>query len=205
MATSPSRDSSPARPEKPDRATRPHRPSESPSPASRTNSKAVPARASSPVTARLSPASGSRPSPVFSASSAMKARRSSSASSGTARGPPSVPPPAAVSVPVPSGSASPAIRPRKPGRRSAPRRSRTAATAWSATVRPKRASHAPGTGSSFSIVPVASPSAMTAPVAFFSTSVKVSSPSSTASSRMATDTVFAVSPAAKASVPFALR
>ena len=54
------------------------------------------------------------------------------------------------------------------------------------------------------MVPVASPSAIAAPSAFFSTSRNVSEPSSCASSSSATDTVFAVSPAAKLSAPLAL-
>ena len=84
-------------------------------------------------------------------------------------------------------------------------RARTASVAWTATVRPKRASHAAGIGPSFSMVPVASPSAMTAPLGLLSSSRRVSAPSSCASSSTATDTVFEVSPAAKVSVPEVLR
>ena len=51
------------------------------------------------------------------------------------------------------------------------------------------------------IVPVASPSAITAPAAFESLKLNVSRPSSWASSSTGTLTVFAVSPAAKVSVP----
>ena len=77
----------------------------------------------------------------------------------------------------------------------------TASITWSATVRPKRDSHIFCNGSPFDTVPVASASAMRAPVAFESRSVKVSWPSSTASSSTGTETVFAVSPAAKVKVP----
>ena len=68
-------------------------------------------------------------------------------------------------------------------------------------MRPKRASHADGIGSEFSIVPVATPAAITAPVGFDSTNSNVSPPSSTASSSSATLTLFDISPAAKLSVP----
>ena len=64
----------------------------------------------------------------------------------------------------------------------------TASTTWSATVRPKRDSHIFCNGSLFDTVPVASASAMRAPVAFESRSVKVSSPSSITSSSTGTDT-----------------
>ena len=50
----------------------------------------------------------------------------------------------------------------------------TASSTCSATVRPKRASHALGMWSVFSIVPVASPSARYAPEGFDSTSFSVS-------------------------------
>ena len=84
----------------------------------------------------------------------------------------------------------------------ASKRALTASATWLPTVRPKRASHADGIGSEFSIVPVATPSAITAPpVGFDSETVNVSPPSSTASSSSATLTVFDVSPAAKLSVP----
>ena len=73
-------------------------------------------------------------------------------------------------------------------------RSETASVTWLATVRPKRESHIFWSGSSFAMVPVASPSAMTAPFALLRRSVNVSSPSSSASSSTVTDTVFAVSP-----------
>ena len=80
-------------------------------------------------------------------------------------------------------------------------RAATASTTWSATVRPKRASHAFGIASEFRIVPVASPSRIRAPEAFESVSVSVSSVSSWASSSTGTSTVFAVSPGSKVSVP----
>ena len=86
--------------------------------------------------------------------------------------------------------------------RGAARRASTASSTWSVTVRPKRASHACGMWSAFSIVPVATPSAIRAPVAAVSRSVKVSSPSSCASSSTGTATVFAVSPGTKVSSPF---
>lgn len=81
------------------------------------------------------------------------------------------------------------------------RRSETASVTWVATVRPKRESHIFCSGSSFSIVPVASPSPIRAPCALDSLSRNVSLPSSTASSRIGTAMVFRRSPAAKVSVP----
>ena len=83
------------------------------------------------------------------------------------------------------------------------RRPVTASTTWPATVRPKRDSHIFCNGSELTIVPVASPSATTAPEAFRSRSVKVSSPSSTTSSSTGTRTRFSVSPGAKRSLPLA--
>ena len=70
-------------------------------------------------------------------------------------------------------------------------------------MRPKRASQACGIASVFAIVPVASASFSQAlpPEGFESVSVKVSAPSSWASSSTGTETVFAVSPGAKVSVP----
>ena len=76
-----------------------------------------------------------------------------------------------------------------------------ASTTWPATVRPKRASHAFGIGPEFSIVPVASASRIRAPVGSDKVSVSVSPPSSCASLRTATSTVFSVSPGSKVSVP----
>ena len=76
-------------------------------------------------------------------------------------------------------------------------------TACPASVRPKRASHACGIGSSFAMVPVAVASARYAlpPSAFESVSVNVSSPSSSPSSSTGTETGICVSPGAKVSVP----
>ena len=74
--------------------------------------------------------------------------------------------------------------------RGADSRPATASTTWSATVRPKRDSHIFCNGSPFETVPVASASAMLAPVAFESRSVKVSWPSSITSSSTGTETVF---------------
>ena len=70
-----------------------------------------------------------------------------------------------------------------------------------ATLRPNLAIHALDNGSELTIVPVATPSAMRAPEALRSRSVKVSSPSSTTSSSTGTRTVFPVSPGAKLSLP----
>ena len=81
------------------------------------------------------------------------------------------------------------------------RRSPSASTTCEPTVRPNRTIHARGIWSVFSIVPVATPSAITAPDAAESRSVSVSSPSSWASSRTGTETVFSVSPGAKVSSP----
>ena len=69
------------------------------------------------------------------------------------------------------------------------------------TVRPKCAIHAFGSASELTMVPVAVASAISAPDASDSASVRVSAPSSCASSSTATSTVFAVSPGAKTSVP----
>ena len=84
-------------------------------------------------------------------------------------------------------------------------RASTASTTWPATVRPKRANHACGIASVFSMVPVAVASLSHAlpPEALLKASVKISSPSSWSSSITATETVFAVSPGAKLSVPVA--
>ena len=92
----------------------------------------------------------------------------------------------------------------EPASRGVSSRAVTAAMASEAAARPKRASQSCCSGSEFSMVPTASPSAIAAPFAWYSTSRNVSAPSSCASSRMATETVFDVSPAAKASVPLAL-
>ena len=70
-----------------------------------------------------------------------------------------------------------------------------------ATVRPNRAMNARGSGSVFSIVPVASAPASRPPEGFESRSVNVSSSSSWESSSTATVIVFSVSPAAKLSAP----
>ena len=69
---------------------------------------------------------------------------------------------------------------------SRPKEAVTASTTWDAAVRPKRDSHIFCNGSELTIVPVAVPSAIRAPVAFASRNVSVSSPSSTASSSIAT-------------------
>ena len=70
-------------------------------------------------------------------------------------------------------------------------------------MRPKRDSHIACSGSSFRITPSASRciARRNAPCGFESRSVNFSFPSSMASSRMGTETVFAVSPGAKTSVP----
>ena len=100
---------------------------------------------------------------------------------------------------IPGRSARPANRPSTPGARGAWSRSSTCSTTCTAAVRPNRASSARGSGSRFSIVPVASPSVSRPPEGF--DSVTVSPPSSWASSSTGTDTVFDVWPAAKRSVP----
>ena len=89
-----------------------------------------------------------------------------------------------------------------PGTGAAVIRSSTASRTWSATVRPKRASHACGIASEFSMVPVASPSAMrTFSDGLDSVSVIVSEPSLCASSSTSTETVRLVTSGAKVSVP----
>ena len=105
---------------------------------------------------------------------------------------------------IPRRSSRPANRPRKPGSRGACSRSSTCSTTCTAAVRPNRASSARGSGSRFSIVPVASPSVTRPPPeALDSVSVSVSSPSSCASSSTTTSTVFDDSPAWNVSVPLA--
>ena len=87
----------------------------------------------------------------------------------------------------------------------AAKRPSRASTVWPATVRPKRDSHILCSGSSLRITPFAWrwPFARYAPCGFDSRRWNVSLPSSWASSRIATETVFSVSPAAKLSVPLA--
>ena len=83
-------------------------------------------------------------------------------------------------------------------------RARTASTTCPAAAGPKRASHARCAASELRMVPVAvaSPSrTVSAGRGFDSVRVSVSPSSSCASSSSATETFFAVSPAAKASVP----
>ena len=79
----------------------------------------------------------------------------------------------------------------------------TDATASEATMRPNRDSHIACSGSSFRITPFAWRCTFRryAPCGFESRSRMVSLPSSMASSSTGTETVFAVSPAAKVSVP----
>ena len=80
-------------------------------------------------------------------------------------------------------------------------RSVTAASTWSATVRPKRASQATGIASPLTIVPIAVASAIRAPKALPRVSVSVSDPSSWESSMTATEIFFAVSPGSNRSMP----
>ena len=101
----------------------------------------------------------------------------------------------------PRRSSRPATRPSKPAWRGAWIRASTCSTTCTAAVRPNRAISARGIASVFLIVPVAEPSARYAPEAFMSTRLSVSEPSSCESSSTATVTVFAVSPAAKVSIP----
>ena len=68
-------------------------------------------------------------------------------------------------------------------------------------MRPKRDSQALGSGSLLEMLPVASPSSITALRAAESLSTRVSVPSSWASSSTGTDTVFEVSPGANRKVP----
>ena len=88
-----------------------------------------------------------------------------------------------------------------PGARAASIRPSTASITWSATVRPKRASHAAGTGSELVMVPVASPRLMVTVLdasshssALLILTSTVSPPSSIASSRMRTNSVHSVTP-----------
>ena len=104
---------------------------------------------------------------------------------------------------MPRRSSRPAKRPLKPGSRGAASRSSTCSTTCTAAVRPNRAKRARGSGSRFSIVPVASPSVSRPPEAPDSVSVSVSSPSSCASSSTPTSIVFDDSPAWNVSVPLA--
>ena len=70
-------------------------------------------------------------------------------------------------------------------------------SACSAAARPKRASHAAGIGSSFTMVPMATPSAIAAPRAPYSRTSKVSVPSSWLSLKIPTQNRFSVSPGRK--------
>ena len=99
-----------------------------------------------------------------------------------------------------------------PGARAASIRPSTAPITWSATVRPKRASHAAGMGSELTMVPVASSRLM---VMVFDASLHssasliltftVSPPSSIESSRMRTNSVHSVTPAGCHDVDFGRR
>ena len=168
-----------------------------PPPGSPVSAKDEPVSSSRSVTVRTcrrgsssSCAPGRAPSRSQSPSAASFARAaSSSRASASAAEPPPIRCPASVTS--------------TPGARGAASRASTASIACSATVRPKRASHACGIASEFSIVPVAAPSAMRAPTGFESLSTIVSEPSSSLSSSTATSTVLSVSPAAKTSVPLA--
>ena len=82
-----------------------------------------------------------------------------------------------------------------PGARSADIRPAIPSSACSATARPNRASHAAGIGSSFSMVPTATPSPIGAPCALDSTTSNVSGSSSWLSSWIMTHTCLSVSPA----------
>ena len=158
----------------------------------------------SPQRAQAVPRSPPAPSPEIRSANAAKV----SAAAALSRVSPPAAPPEDGPLPAPPATPSTGIRcppsvtceppPGEPVSRSV-----TASTTWSATVRPKRASHACGIGSEFSIVPVASPSRIRAPDAFESVSVSVSPSSSWASSSTGTFTVFAVSPGAKVSMPLA--
>ena len=77
----------------------------------------------------------------------------------------------------------------------------TASITWLPTVRPNRVIHAWGIGSVFTMVPVAVPSASSAPNGRESVRVSVSLPSSCASFNTGTETVFRVSPGAKRTAP----
>ena len=88
-----------------------------------------------------------------------------------------------------------------PGESPASSRSETAPVTWSPTVRPKRASHIACRWSSFVMSPCVSLVFRYAPRGFESRNRKCSVPSSSASSVIGTDTVFAVSRGAKVSVP----
>ena len=91
-------------------------------------------------------------------------------------------------------SACPASVPCMPAARGAAMRPAMPSSACSATVRPKRASHAAGIGSSFTIVPTATPSPIVAPSASDSTTSKVSGSSSWLSLKMRMYTCFEVWP-----------
>ena len=104
---------------------------------------------------------------------------------------------------MPRRTSRPATRALKPRCRGAAIRSSMYSTTCSAAARLKRTRSAAGIRSVFLIVPVASPSSSHAPDAFDSASVKVSSPSSWASSSTSTEIVFDDSPAWNESVPLA--
>ena len=83
---------------------------------------------------------------------------------------------------APKVSVCPASAPCIPGVRGADIRPAIPSSACSATVRPSRPSHAAGIGSSFTMVPTATPSPIAAPRASDSTTSNVSDPSSWLSS-----------------------
>ena len=106
---------------------------------------------------------------------------------------------------LPGWNSRPANRARNPRPRDAASRCSICSTICSAVARPNGARSAAGIGSTFSIVPVVSPSCSHAPDAFNSASVNVSSPSVCASSRTPALMVFLDSPAWNVSVPLRRR
>ena len=109
----------------------------------------------------------------------------------------------AISRSMPGRTCRPATWPRKPVSRCASIRSCTCSTTCTAAARPNRAKSAFGSGSRFSIVPVASPSVTRPPEGLDSRSVSVSSPSSWKSSSTVTSMLPDELPDSMVSIPLA--
>ena len=211
VTTSPSSVSSPSRPSKRVTAPRPHSETRSLAGVSAVSAKEEPVTRSRVATARHMRSRASSGSvSLFSQSASRGASRRDSSSRRGSRSS-SVPSPACPGPrPVPaseprSGELAPIRSPARltstPGAGAARIRPSTASITCSATVRPKRPIHAFGIGPLLRIVPVASASAIAAPVALDSTSLMVSLPSSWLSASSGTSTIFSVSPTSKVSVP----
>ena len=196
LVVSPSSEKVPSRPSKVDCAARPQK------------ARLPPAASVSPVAVKWLPSSSScavmaRDSPRPQASSPKRSAVSSSDHAGSRPGPvpgpaPEKPPGAAGSFAAsaaPKLSACPASAPSTPAVRGAAMRPEMPSSACSATVRPKRASHAAGIGSELRIVPTATVLVARTPLSYdLITNSKVSGPSSWLSLKMSTNSRSSVEP-----------